>query len=569
MIRRLIFNFSFALMLAALIYTTTGFSTNEAPSFTPDKVPFKKISEIISGKKISEEFKNVSLFDLQKNPSPNADAGVFVRDATILKIKNEKKNELLASRSENISFEIPTGNTVMILDLMQSTPVSEDFRLMEKNELGTRVVSYRQGLHYNGIIRGKENSLASVSIFENFIMGIISDETGNYVLGSVKDNGNNFTDEYIFYNDANMLVQNSFKCGNDNYEDKLIRTLAETRNELDNSGGDNTAARLPVKVYFEADNKLYTDENSDIQNVANFITGFFNSVKTIYQNESIPFVVSSIAAWTVPDPYRNINDSYPILTLFGGNTKDDFQGNIAHLLSTRNAGLGGIAWIRVLCSEYNPNDSSGRFAFSNMEHNYNNFPTYSWTVEVVTHEMGHSVGSRHTHACAWPVGPGGSIKAIDSCFTNEGCTFQTRPRIGTIMSYCHLTAPQGGINLSLGFGQFPGDTIRLRYAQARCFDQALNSSERPVSFSLIQNFPNPFNPSTMIRFALPVEANVSLRIFDANGKQIAELLNERYYDAGIYSVEFNAAAYNLSSGIFFYKISAGSFTETKRMVLIK
>lgn len=88
----------------------------------------------------------------------------------------------------------------------------------------------------------------------------------------------------------------------------------------------------------------------------------------------------------------------------------------------------------------------------------------------------------------------------------------------------------------------------------------------PVQYSLSQNYPNPFNPTTKINFQLPAGNFVSLKIYDALGKEVATLVNEKK-DAGSYSVEFNAN--NFSSGIYFYRLNAGEFTETKRMLLLK
>jgi hypothetical protein len=88
----------------------------------------------------------------------------------------------------------------------------------------------------------------------------------------------------------------------------------------------------------------------------------------------------------------------------------------------------------------------------------------------------------------------------------------------------------------------------------------------PNSFNLSQNYPNPFNPSTKINFDLPYDSKVSLKIFDMSGKEVATLVNE-VKTAGYYSINFNAAS--LSSGIYFYSISAGNFTATKKMMLIK
>jgi len=88
----------------------------------------------------------------------------------------------------------------------------------------------------------------------------------------------------------------------------------------------------------------------------------------------------------------------------------------------------------------------------------------------------------------------------------------------------------------------------------------------PSNFSLSQNYPNPFNPSTKINFDLPVDGNVSLKIFDMSGKEVMTLVNEAR-TAGYYSVSFNGAS--LSSGIYFYTIQSGSFVSTKKMTLIK
>ena len=88
----------------------------------------------------------------------------------------------------------------------------------------------------------------------------------------------------------------------------------------------------------------------------------------------------------------------------------------------------------------------------------------------------------------------------------------------------------------------------------------------PSNFSLSQNYPNPFNPTTKINFDLPVDGNVSIKIFDMSGKEVMTLVNEAK-TAGYYSVNFNGAS--LSSGIYFYTINAGSFVSTKKMTLIK
>ena len=93
-----------------------------------------------------------------------------------------------------------------------------------------------------------------------------------------------------------------------------------------------------------------------------------------------------------------------------------------------------------------------------------------------------------------------------------------------------------------------------------------SNNEIANSYSLSQNYPNPFNPSTMIRYEIPVSNFVTLKIFDALGKEVASLVNEKQ-NAGSYTVDFNGS--NLSSGIYFYRINSGEFIQTKSMMLLK
>lgn len=92
------------------------------------------------------------------------------------------------------------------------------------------------------------------------------------------------------------------------------------------------------------------------------------------------------------------------------------------------------------------------------------------------------------------------------------------------------------------------------------------STEIPAKYSLEQNFPNPFNPVTNIRFDITRSSQVSLKVYDAAGNEIAVLVNQAL-NAGTYNYDFDAS--NYPSGVYFYVLSAGEFTATKKMVLIK
>jgi hypothetical protein len=100
------------------------------------------------------------------------------------------------------------------------------------------------------------------------------------------------------------------------------------------------------------------------------------------------------------------------------------------------------------------------------------------------------------------------------------------------------------------------------------------SSDLPTHFGLEQNYPNPFNPSTTISFRLPFQAFVSMKVFDALGREVSTLLSEEL-SAGTYSQEWNAAG--LPSGVYFYRLQAhqtfggrsGSFTDTRKLLLLR
>jgi hypothetical protein len=125
-------------------------------------------------------------------------------------------------------------------------------------------------------------------------------------------------------------------------------------------------------------------------------------------------------------------------------------------------------------------------------------------------------------------------------------------------------------NFPHGFGP-QGDVIRI-YNYVRLVRGGLiseveeNETSLPGNFDLEQNYPNPFNPTTTISFSLPVEGNVSLKIFNVIGREVVELVNDNLY-AGRYSFQWDAKYQ--ASGIYFYKLITDSYVEMKKMVLLK
>ena len=114
------------------------------------------------------------------------------------------------------------------------------------------------------------------------------------------------------------------------------------------------------------------------------MTGLFNQSQALYNNDGISVTLQQVYVWDVPSPYTATGTS-ALLDQFGV-TRTNFNGDLAHLLGY--AGGGGIAWLNTLCSS----NTSSRMAYSDINSTYQNVPTYSWSVEVVTHEQGHNMG---------------------------------------------------------------------------------------------------------------------------------------------------------------------------------
>ena len=91
-------------------------------------------------------------------------------------------------------------------------------------------------------------------------------------------------------------------------------------------------------------------------------------------------------------------------------------------------------------------------------------------------------------------------------------------------------------------------------------------TEIVTGYEISQNYPNPFNPSTKIRFSIPSSEFVTLKIFNELGKEVESLVSSKL-SAGTYEADWNAA--NLNSGVYYYRLQAGSFLQTRKMLLVK
>jgi hypothetical protein len=145
---------------------------------------------------------------------------------------------------------------------------------------------------------------------------------------------------------------------------------------------------------------------------------------------------------------------------------------------------------------------------------------------------------------------------------SEGGTGKTTAEMKTWATFTSVGwnfSPEWAINSSINNG-YPYLASNIPTSVERV------SIITPNAFSLLQNYPNPFNPSTNISFSLPSRLFVSLKVFDLTGREVATIVSEEM-PAGSYSRHWNAA--RIASGIYFYHLQAGSYSETKKLVLLR
>ncbi|STC96705.1 Por secretion system C-terminal sorting domain [Chryseobacterium carnipullorum] len=259
-------------------------------------------------------------------------------------------------------------------------------------------------------------------------------------------------EEFVSYSEAKLTGANPFVCGVDELKENQAKNISF------NPATDKKAmTENCVRIYYEVCFKPYQNNNSDVTTTTNWLTAVHNNIATLYSNDEIKVALNEIFIWTTQDPYTGTPNNN---LLSFRNNRQTFNGDLAHLINA--PATTSVAYVNSLCGTY-------KHAYSGISQTYSNVPVYSWTIQAMTHEMGHSLGSPHTHACAW----NGNNTAIDGCGAqagySEGCTgpIPSTTVKGSIMSYCHLISGVG-ISFNNGFGPQPAALIRNTVESKPC-----------------------------------------------------------------------------------------------------
>jgi hypothetical protein len=440
--------------LAAMIASTwrAHSQTAQIPGREQGTKPMDKMIENL--KRNGAEFPAVELFQAQEASASaltlsRAAAQDVLSKGVVLNPDKRMAQRMARGEAPSMTLRLPdvSGNSDLVELELTKVDIFADGFTVATSSSGGRTVDYEESAHYRGIVKGSPGSLATLSVLGDEVVGMYSTpDQGNFVLGRL--GGNNPDDSHILYSEADLKARNPHTCETKDDNAPIPKSVLD--------GPAPQVAGGCVRIYVEADHDLFLNKGS-VTNTVNYITAFFNQSATIYSNDSIAISLSSVFVWDTPSPYSSSSSS-GLLSQFQS-FRNSFNGDLGHLVALRGGG-GIAAGFNAFCNS----NTDARQCFSGINPTFSNVPTYSWTVEVFTHEMGHLMGSRHTHACVW----NGNNTAIDGCSTTEGgCA---RPGIpangGTIMSYCHLTS--AGINFTLGFGPQPGALIRNRITAAPC-----------------------------------------------------------------------------------------------------
>ncbi|CAA7386887.1 zinc-dependent metalloprotease [Chryseobacterium fistulae] len=409
----------------------------------------QKVSNYHKEKKTFQKFE---VFEVDNTSKKLAEYKKTATDISVLKLKKEELKKLVHEKPEFLEVSFPfRGDQKITVELYRNQIFTNDFKVTTgKGE----AINYTPGVYYQGIVKGDNESIVGFSFFDDDVVAIASTpHLGNLVVGKVKD-----AEDFVSYSESTLTGKNPNICGANDLKENQAQKISYDPQAKDMAA---RASNNCVRIFYELTYRTYQNNNYNTTTATNWMTAIHNNVVTLYNNDAISVSMSGIHVWSNQDPYYGSLDNFR-------SQRTSFNGDLAHLV---DMGSAGVAYLNGLCSNV-------KYGYSGVFKNYSNVPTYSWTVGVVTHEIGHNLGSPHTHDCSW----NGNNTAIDACGSyagyGGGCNASIPSGGGTIMSYCHMS--QAGINFSNGFGNQPGTLIRNTIASKQCLGSGCTTTTPPT-----------------------------------------------------------------------------------------
>jgi len=375
-----------------------------------------------------------------------------VQHVKYMMINKSQVDYIFESKPDSVSIILPTPKRKAIIDLERIDLFTDSASIYTSSGKSHKPTC----LVYYGKVRGDDGGFASVVIDKDVFYSHIMGDGQGWIFSSV--------DGLLYgtWNQENYKDTTNFKCV------MLDREGSVITNEVNKKVG--TPVDKLITMYIEADYDMYTKLGS-AKKVISVIENVFAQTFILYKNEKINIKINRLKIWDTPSGYTY--NSYEMLLSFGYQMrKQPLTETFGKLVSLE--GSFGVAWLNSLCD-----DPFYRTSYSGLTENTLPYPNYSWNSHVMTHEIGHNIGSPHTQSCSW----NGNNTALDGCWFIEptGPVPCKTPEItpytkGTIMSYCHLNL-NVGVDYKWGFGLQPGNLIRQKVSFANCLEKYLPESK--------------------------------------------------------------------------------------------
>ena len=329
----------------------------------------------------------------------------------------------------SIPLTLPNGEQ-LTLDVKRFVVIDQRSTLTAMTSNGAVPIPAPESVLLRGRVRGVPTSNVVLAVYRDNIHGRISVPNGPATTTYLMNTLGTSDPTVVLYDMRYVKRAEPWHCG--------VLDTSSIRIPTPSKGERTQASYRTIDIALEGDQPFYQDNNSNVTTATNYAEAVIAHVSDLYERDVTAAVfIGTFVLWTTPDPYPGTTTDV-LLTQF----RDYYRTNKANLnrtvamLFTGINNQGGIAYVNTLCNKqwgYSICGIQSTFVYPRTD--------YAWDTEVTAHELGHNVGSPHTHNCSWN-------PPIDSCWTAEGNCYPTRvARVGTIMSYCHLN---GSIELDFG-----------------------------------------------------------------------------------------------------------------------